>query len=529
MMDTEHEETARLRHFNSLLLQGQQVAHLGIWEWRLSDPQVMWTDELFRIYGVTPEEYSPSYEGYLAKVHPDDRDRVRTAMEQVFAQRTSFSHDERILRPDGAIRNLHTWGHAVVDERGALTGLVGVCQDITDRVRATQEIEAERRRFQLLASFSRTLASTLDYDATLEQVARLVVPELADWCSVFRLNDEGRAEPVATSHADPETARLVLEYQRRFPPESGDLYRAQAVIRSGKSVMVAEITDDLLKEISRSPEQLELLRTLQPRSRLLVPLAARDNLLGAIVLNYSSSGRQYTTRDLELAEEVGRRAAIAIDNARLYCDAQKAIEASDELLATAAADLRGPLDALKNRLRLPGGILDPSLELAAALARPVEEIIEISSMNSVGAGSFQLSREPTDPLDVIQKAIEKNQARASAAGCALELQLTTGLTGRWDRARLERTLSNLLEHAIRSGAGRPVIIRLAAERGNAIVTIQHSGDRGALAGRNRRVERFDRKGLGLYLAWRIVTAHDGSLTLETMEGGGSRFTVELPF
>ena len=118
----------------------QGVAHLGTWEWDVSEPTATWSDELYRIYGLTPETYTPSYEKYLKMVHPDDRQRVIDATNRVFHEHVPYSHDERIFRPDGSIRYLHTWAHPVLDDAGKLVRLVGVCQDITDRKLAEEAV-----------------------------------------------------------------------------------------------------------------------------------------------------------------------------------------------------------------------------------------------------------------------------------------------------------------------------------------------------------------------------------------------------
>ena len=131
---------ARLRRSEQMLVDTQGVAHLGTWEWDVSLPNATWSDELYRIYGLTPEEYTPSYEAYLTKIHPDDRERVVNATNRVFHEHVPYSHDERIFRPDGSMRYLHTWAFPVLDENGKLAKLVGVCQDITDRKLAEEEV-----------------------------------------------------------------------------------------------------------------------------------------------------------------------------------------------------------------------------------------------------------------------------------------------------------------------------------------------------------------------------------------------------
>ena len=118
----------------------QGVAHLGTWEWDVSEPNATWSAELYRIYGLTPETYTPSYDAYLTKVHPDDRQRVIEATNRVFHEHVPYSHDERVFRPDGSMRYLHTWAFPVLDDDGKLRKLVGVCQDITDRKQAEEEV-----------------------------------------------------------------------------------------------------------------------------------------------------------------------------------------------------------------------------------------------------------------------------------------------------------------------------------------------------------------------------------------------------
>jgi len=130
----------RLRRTEQLMVDTQGVAHLGTWEWDIQQPHAFWSAELYRIYGLTPETYTPSYEGYLQMVHPDDRQRVIDATNRVFQAHVPYSHDERIFWPDGSIRYLHTWAYPILDNEGRLCRLVGVCQDITERMEAEQKV-----------------------------------------------------------------------------------------------------------------------------------------------------------------------------------------------------------------------------------------------------------------------------------------------------------------------------------------------------------------------------------------------------
>jgi PAS domain S-box-containing protein len=131
----------RFRRSEQLMVDAQGVAHMGTWEWEVSQPIAMWSAELYRIYGLRPEDYTPSYEAYLAKVHPEDRQRVIDATNRVFHDRVPYSHDERVLRPDGSIRYLHTWAYPALDDHGELVRLAGVCLDVTDRAASEHQLQ----------------------------------------------------------------------------------------------------------------------------------------------------------------------------------------------------------------------------------------------------------------------------------------------------------------------------------------------------------------------------------------------------
>ncbi len=139
-----------LRREHRLFSEVQEAAHIGIWEWQAGADHVKWSPELYRIYAVSPQEYTPTFEGYLQRVHPHDRERVRTTIERMFVDQMSFSQDERIIRPDGSTRCLHTWGHALLDDRGKVARLIGVCQDVTEQKVAEDQIRQDERRYRLI-------------------------------------------------------------------------------------------------------------------------------------------------------------------------------------------------------------------------------------------------------------------------------------------------------------------------------------------------------------------------------------------
>jgi two-component system, cell cycle sensor histidine kinase and response regulator CckA len=158
---------AQLRRSEGLLIDAQGVAHLGTWEWDVTRPTAAWSPELYKIYDLRQDEYVPSYEAYLQKVHPDDRERVKTATERVFKEHEPYSHDERILRPDGSIRYLHTWAYPVLVD-GKLVRLVGVCQDVTER--RLVELALEDRAKQLALTNERLQAEIAERERVERQL-----------------------------------------------------------------------------------------------------------------------------------------------------------------------------------------------------------------------------------------------------------------------------------------------------------------------------------------------------------------------
>ncbi len=217
------------------------------------------------------------------------------------------------------------------EDRSFLSTLVGQGALALERARLyTAEREA-RERNAFLAEASSMLASSLDYRATLSAVARLAVPRLADWCGVDVVEEDGRLRRVAVAHVDPERVNDVWEMSRRYVELPED--PVPRVIRTGSPLLVPRIPEAMLQAFARDPEHLDRLRAMGLCSLLIVPMRARDRTLGAIVFVTAESGRVYSEADLRLSEDLGRRAAVAVDNARLFEESRAALRARSESLA----------------------------------------------------------------------------------------------------------------------------------------------------------------------------------------------------
>ena len=222
--------------------------------------------------------------------------------------------DDKYSLP-GVMRDWLVSYHPVKDTEGEVLGVTALVQEITERNRA----EEAQRRLAFLAETSEVLSSSLDYESTLASVSRLAVPHLADWCAVdMAAEGEEPIRRLAASHQDPQKVAWAHELQRRYPPDPDEPGGVPYVLRTGRSEFYPDITEEMLEAGARDEAHLELLREVGFTSVIIVPMVARGRTLGAITLVSAESGRKYEEADLQLAEELGRRAALAVDNARLY-------------------------------------------------------------------------------------------------------------------------------------------------------------------------------------------------------------------
>jgi serine phosphatase RsbU (regulator of sigma subunit) len=212
--------------------------------------------------------------------------------------------------PSAEVRWSRVQSTPVFDDAGGLRLAINVIEDIT-------EIKRAEHGHRFLAEASRVLAGSLDYQQTLRTVARLAVPEVADWCAVdLAVGDQ--IERVAMAHVDPARLRVAEELQRRYPPDAASDGGAHAVLRGGRAALYPQVTDEMLARAARDAHHLELLRALRMRSAMLVPMTLRDRVLGVITFVSAESGRRFDDHDLAVAEDLALRAAAAVENARLY-------------------------------------------------------------------------------------------------------------------------------------------------------------------------------------------------------------------
>jgi PAS domain S-box-containing protein len=410
--------------------------------------------------------------------------------------------------------------------------------------RATRRAEAQNG---FLAQATGALTSSLDYATTLERVARLAVPTIADSAAVYRLEPDGAIRLTALAAGNTAAEALGRELDALLPLRLEQERLLPRVVRSGRAEMLAELPDTLREAWSPTSRAGEIVRALAIRSYLVVPLIVRDHVLGALALTTSESARRFTADDLALAKELARRAGVAIENAQLYREAQEANRLKDEFLATVSHELRTPLTAIlgwTHLLRTGSPVqvaraVDTIDRNAHAQARIVDDILDVSRIIT---GKLRLEFERVDLALVIQAALDTVRPTAEAKEIELSTSLDPGpLETAGDPARLQQVAWNLLSNAIKfTPRGGRVEVRLSRADLNVCLRVSDTGQ-GITADFLKHVfERFRQAdsaptraygglGLGLAIVRHLVELHGGHVAVESQgQGHGAAFTVLLP-
>lgn len=419
-----------------------------------------------------------------------------------------------------------------------------VGQVVATALEARQRDAAEdiARRARFLARATAALSEVLDVGQIPARLAGLAVPEIADWCTIDVL-EEGELRCLAAAHVDPALSASLLE-RARHPRVRARPPRA-VVLETGEPLLLPRIAPEQLRAVT-GEEEARFLAELGTSSILAVPLVAHAQRIGALTLGIGRARRPYGEHDLDLARELGDRAAIAIDNARLYRQAQDAVAARDEFLSIASHELYTPITSLKlavqtlarDRHALPPEAIARANELLQRQVDRLTQLVsELLSITRIRAGRLPLELEDVDLCDVVRGVIQQLEPDLVRAGCPLTLDCPEHLTGRWDRSRLGQVVTNLLTNALKFGAGRPIEVELRGGPDEARLRVRDHGigiEPQQLARLFRPYERavptgqIGGLGLGLYIVRGIVDALGGAVTVESAPGEGSTFQVTLP-
>jgi PAS domain S-box-containing protein len=405
-----------------------------------------------------------------------------------------------------------------------------VLRDITEQKR----IEHEQL---FLGEIGAIFATSLDSQRTLTNIARVVLREFADFCLIEFADEHGDLRRLEVGTSDPDKAGIV-EALKRFPVDRDRPHLSAAILQSKEPQLTAEVTSETIRMIGQSDENRRLLEAIAPTSMMGVPLTVHGRLLGALVVAWCRPERRYTAADLHLLEEVGRRAALALENARLYRAAQQAVQARDQVLGIVAHDLRNPLDTILMQatlLRHRGGEPERIERAASRINRLIQDLLDVTRME---AGRLSLDPVRMRAGQVIIDSLQAQQTLLSSGSLEARLEVTPGLPDIWaDRDRLLQVFENLIGNAAKfTGAGGRVTIGARPGEEQVLFWVADTGIGISAADLPHVFDRFwqarkaERRGsgLGLPIVKGVVEAHGGRVWVESAPGRGSTFYFTVP-
>ena len=413
-----------------------------------------------------------------------------------------------------------------------------------------REITARKKNEQklaILAEAGNILVGSIDYKKTLRNLGNFIVPKFADWCLVHLVEDE-YVNCVAISNVNAEKAKFAFELERKIPLDSKVRFGIPKVIRTRESEFYPEVTSELLESLTKNKNYLEVIKNWNLKSAMVIPLIARDKIIGTMSFLITDSNYHYTNDDLIFAEQLGSRAALAIDNSRLYDQLKVLDKAKDEFLAMLSHELRNPLAPILNSVQLLKAGVGPeeSKELIDITERQVENmrrlVDDLLNTSRIMQGKINLQVKPMDIILTVNNAIKTATPHIESKGHKLNLSSNIkSLEILGDAIRIEQVLVNLLVNAAKYTDKRGDIrISCLKEDGNISIKIK---DNGIGITKDMLPKIFDiftqvdkslartQGGIGVGLAFSkaVVELHGGTITAYS-EGvrKGSEFTVSLP-
>jgi PAS domain S-box-containing protein len=442
--------------------------------------------------------------------------------------------EEPIQTRHQGVRLLHTKKVPILDTTGKPSHLLGISEDITERRR----IEKEQ---QFLAEASVLLSASLDYERTLANVSQLAVQTVGDWCAVDIMDEKGHLRRLTVASADPAQAALRAVLARMAPTPI-----VRSVIESGRPILIEHITPELVASLAKDPEHLQTLLATDVTSLMAVPLKIRGQAIGALLFGSSTPSRVYGLDDLRVAEALADRAAMAIENARLYRASVLATQLRDQVLGVVAHDLRNPLSTIllqaaalkrhgpepERRSAKPSEAIHRA---ATRMNRLIQDLLDVALMES---GQLTIERARLSARELIVAAVEMQRLLARSSSLDLRVDLDDDVPDVWgDRDRLLQVFENLISNAIKFTEPGGSITAGATSRDHEVVFwVTDTG--GGIASEHLLLV-FDRfwqatraghqgAGLGLPIAKGIVEAHGGRIWVESTEGRGTTFSFTIP-
>lgn len=490
-------------------------------------------------------------------IRPQDRGRLRRELRKR-REGASSTYEVEILHKDGTPVWVEIHGVPHLDADGAVVGTVAAIYDISARRRAEEErtellrreqwartkAEAAAWRARLLAEVSESFSLAVDPTSILRSLSARMVPALADSCITYLVDEQDviRSLPV---HADPTVELHLREHLECYPATLDTLIPPVArALRSGSSELLTEVTPGALRARPDDPAHRSIVEVLPITSLLVVPLRSHDRILGAFSLG--SSGRHFQPQDLELAEEVARRAALVLENAQLHRQVRQALQSREQVLQAVSHDLRNPLATIllsttavleSSGTPLPPEASDMLRRVTAASEQMGRLISDLSDVSLLEKGQLSMMRSRVDVGPMAKEALEMIRPLAMRKPVRLECEIVEPLTPVLvDRDRIMQVFSNLLGNAVKfTPEGGRVTVRAEQSEAMVVVSIADTGlgiDEVDVPYVFERFWKANRRsggsGLGLAIAKGLVEAHGGRIWADARPGEGSTFSFSLP-
>lgn len=485
---------------------------------------------------------------------------------EVLAGRSIFDiPEETIETKSNGQRILHTRKIPIFGSDGHPEYLLGISEDITDK----KKLEAERlqliqtkfekeaadltaARLRFLSDASATLGSSLELESILTTLTQLCVPTIADWCSVQLLQPNGKLKQLAFAHKDPEKIKWAWDLYQKFPSASDVSNSPASVMLTGQSELNTYVNSDFLKQLAFNAEHLQIIESLSLYSYICVPIRTGRNILGTLTLVTSQeSGRRLTETDLHLTEDLCTRAAIAVDNAKIFQEAQNLNRVKDEFLATLSHELRTPINVIQGHAdillsemsELSNEEIKMSLSTIQRNTRLQTQIVsDLLDVSAIITGKVSCLPQILAPKEIANAVL--NSIRPTALAKDIKISLETSKAPEQmlaDPTRLHQILWNLVNNSVKfTPSGGSVKVKIEKDHDNCVFHVEDTGigiDRDFLPYVFDRFRQADSSmarhygglGLGLSIVKSLSEIHGGTVTATSAgKGQGATFTALLP-
>ena len=472
--------------------------------------------------------------------------------------------DEEITTPHG-IRTLHTKKIPIYDDGGHPKYLVGISEDITERKRLEAErfqlIEANisrqeelkaAERLSFLAEASAALTSSLNLEEILKSLTKVSVPSIADWCAVQMLDEKGKLKQVAVAHSDPEKVKWAWELNSKYPTKYDSPIGAPNVLRTKISEYVEEIPLELLRSAAVDEEHWKIIEEIGFFSYICAPIKVSGEVIGVLTLvTTQESRRRFSSSDLRLAEELCTRAGIAIENSRLFREAQGLNRVKDEFLATLSHELRTPINVIQGHADLLMGEMESlsTDELKKSLATiqrntrlQTQIVADLLDVSSIITGKIAYVPQVISPAEVAAGVASAIKQTAETKGVSIHFKSDSAPSKFMaDPTRLHQIIWNLANNAVKfTPSGGSVTLEVKQDDNDCVFEVTDTGigikeeflpyvfDRFRQAD-SSMTRKYGGLGLGLSIVKSLVEIHGGTVQVRSAgHGEGATFTVRLP-